>query len=332
MQKIRFLSVLILVLALLVTPTVALASNGQAPAGDDVVIFGQDYTLESGQRIDGSLVVFGGNVIVESGAIISSDLVVFGGDVEMDGQLDGDVFILGGNIDLGPNAVVNGDVVSPGGNINSDPAATVHGNQFSDVGPFFSRGVNFGWGSWAVGNVVWMVFQALAMSAIAVLVALFAPEHLRRTAGTIVQRPLESGGLGILTFILLPLVLIITIITCIGPVVIALLTVLALALGWVALGYELGRRLSHAFNQKWTIILEAWVGTLSLGVVVSLIGIIPCIGWIAGVVLGAAGLGAVLLTRFGTLGEPAPEIVTQPASRITRTTRTTSRRSPRSKK
>lgn len=328
MQKIRFLSVLILVIALFASPTIALASNDQAPALDDVVIFGQDYTLASGQRIDGSLVVFGGNVTVETDAVISRDLVVFGGNVEMDGRLDGDVFILGGNIDLGPNAVINGDVVSPGGNITSDPAAIVHGNQFSNIGPFFSRGFSFGWGSWALGSVVWMLFQSLAMSAVAVLIALFAPEYLRRTAGSIVQRPVESGGLGCLTLILLPFVLVITIITLVGPFVIFFMTIVALALGWVALGYELGRRLSHAFNQEWTIILEAWVGTLSLGIVVSLIGIVPCVGWIAGILLGAVGLGAVLLTRFGTLGEPAPEIAPKPAPRATRTT---TRRTPRSK-
>lgn len=325
MRKLRILSILVLVMALLALPTAALAANGQAPAKDDVVIFGQDYTLESGQMITGSLVVFGGNVTVETGATIQRDLVVFGGNVDMDGYVDGDVFTLGGNIDLGANAVVNGDVISPGGSINSDPAAQIHGNRFSDGGPLFSRGFEFGWGSWAFGSVVWMLFQALAMSAVAVLIALFAPEHLRRTAGSIVRRPVESGGLGCLTFILLPFVLIITIITLIGPVVIAFLTIVALALGWVALGYEIGRRLSLAFNQQWTIILEAWVGTLSLGIVVSLIGIIPCVGGITGVVLAAVGLGAVLLTRFGTLGEAAPEVAAKSTPRNSRTTQATTR-------
>lgn len=332
MRKVKFFSALVLAIALLATPAAALASNGQVPNGDDVVIFGQDYTLMGGQTIEGSLVVFGGNVTVESGAVIQDDLVVFGGNVDMDGQLDGDVFILGGNIDLGPNAVVEGDVVSPGGNITQDPAAQIHGNQVSEVGPFFSHGFSFDWFSWTLGGVVWSIFQALAMSAVAVLIALFAPDHLRRTTGTIVQRPVEAGGLGCLTLVLLPFILIITIITLIGPVVIAFLTIIALALGWVALGYELGRRLSRAFNQDWTIVLEAWVGTLSLGVVVSLIGIVPCVGWIAGVVLGGIGLGAVLLSRFGTLGEPAPEIASKPAPRISRTTRTPTRRTTRKKR
>lgn len=328
MRKIRLISVFVVVVAFFAAPTAALASGDQTPFGDDVIIFGQDYTLESGQTITGSLVVFGGNVTVEIGSTIQRDLVVFGGNVDMDGHLDGDVFILGGNIELGPNALVEGDVVSPGGNISGNTGA-IQGNQFSEVGPFFSRGYEFGWGSWALGSVVWMLFQALAMSAVAVLIALFAPDHLRRTAGSIVRRPVESGGLGCLTFILLPFVLIITIITLIGPVVIAFLTIIALALGWVALGYEIGRRLSSAFTQQWTIILEAWVGTLGLGIVVSLIGIIPCVGWLAGVVLGAVGLGAVLLTRFGTLGEPTTEIASGLSSR---STRTTTRRTTRGKK
>lgn len=331
MWKLKIFLVLILLSALLATPAVAMASSGQgASAADgqdcmpaigqeDSVIFGSDCTLFSGQTMPRSLVVFGGNVTVEAGAVIQKDLVVFGGSVMMDGHINGIVFTLGGNITLGPNAVVEGDVVSPGGNITQDPAAQILGNRVSDVGPF-STGDGFDWASWTVGSVIWSIFQALAMSAVAVLIALFAPDYMRRTAGTLIKRPLESGGLGLLSFILLPFVLIITIITCIGPLLIALVAVLALALGWVALGYELGRRMAHSFNQDWTIVLEAWVGTLTLGVGASIIGIIPCIGFLVPIVLGALGLGAVLLTRFGTLGEPVPAIGSKPAVRPARRT------------
>ncbi|MFQ5923361.1 MAG: hypothetical protein ACE5M4_11005, partial [Anaerolineales bacterium] len=34
--------------------------------------------------------------------------------------------------------------------------------------------------------------------------------------------------------------------------------------------------------------------------VVGGIGLIPCIGWLAPLLVGAAGLGAVILTRFGS--------------------------------
>jgi hypothetical protein len=333
MQKIKYLLAFLLLIALLAAPGSALASAPAAfqqdclsSTGRDSVIFGRDCTLASGQVIPGDLVVFGGNVTIESGATIGEDMVVFGGNVVMDGTLDGDAFILGGNIELGATAIVNGDVFSPGGNITRDPGAQILGNQVSDVGPFFNDGFHFGWGSWAFGSVVWMIFQALAMSAVAVLIALFAPDHLRRTAGEVIVRPLESGGLGCLTMALFIPVVVISVLTIIGPFIIAFVVVAALALGWVALGYELGRRMSRAFNQDWTIVLEAWVGTLSLGVIVSLIGIVPCIGWIAPIILGAVGLGAVLLSRFGTMGKPAPEIVSNP------TPRTTPRKSIRSKK
>jgi hypothetical protein len=321
MHKFKFTAALVLVIALLATPTAALAANIQAPVNDDVVIFGQDYTLASGEIIVGSLVVFGGNVTVEADAVIQKDLVVFGGNIDMNGILHGDVFILGGNIDLGSNAVVEGDVVSPGGNINQDPNARVTGNSVSEVGPF-SDSFSWDWTSWTLGSVLWSVFQALAMSAVAVLVALFAPEHLRRTAGAIIKRPLESGGLGILTFILAIILIPISIITCIGPIILIILLIAALALGWVALGFELGKRMAQAFNQDWTIVLQAWVGTLTLGVIASFVGIVPCIGWLIEALLGAIGLGAVLLTRFGTLGEPLAAAATKPAPR-TPTRRTT---------
>jgi hypothetical protein len=160
-----------------------------------------------------------------------------------------------------------------------------------------------------------MIFQALAMSAVAVLIALFAPEHLRRTTSAVVKRPFESWGLGLLTLILLVVAIPVSILTCIGPFILVFLLVCALALGWVAMGYELGRRMAQAFNQNWTIVLEAWVGTLSLGVIVSLIGIVPCVGWVVPIIVGALGLGAVLLTRFGTIGETVIFALAKPTPR-----------------
>jgi hypothetical protein len=311
MHKVSIIVGIILLAALISIPTAAFASSelkvqdtclpqvGQ----QDSVIFGNDCTLSSGQGIAGSLVVFGGNVTIEAEAMIGEDLVVFGGNVDMDGILQGDVFILGGNIDLGPNAVVNGNVVSPGGNINRDPSAVINGDQVSNIGPFFTDGFDFSWGTWTASTVLWMIFQALAMSAVAVLIALFVPGHLKRTTGAVVKKPFESWGLGLLTLILLVVAIPVSILTCIGPFILIFLLVCALALGWVAMGYELGRRMAQAFNQNWTIVLEAWVGTLSLGVIVSLIGIVPCVGWVVPIIVGALGLGAVLLTRFGTIGE-----------------------------
>jgi hypothetical protein len=73
--------------------------------------------------------------------------------------------------------------------------------------------------------------------------------------------------------------------------------------GWVAIGLLVGRRLLEAFNVKGvTSLMAVAAGTL----LISLLRAIPCLGAIVGFVVGCLGLGAVVLTRFGTQTYPLP--------------------------
>jgi len=86
------------------------------PALDDVVVFGHDYTLASGQTIQGGLFVLGGSATVENAATVTGDVVVFGGNVSVQGQVNGSTVIFGGAFTLGSEAGNNGDAVVFGGN------------------------------------------------------------------------------------------------------------------------------------------------------------------------------------------------------------------------
>lgn len=296
---------------LLATPTAALAAPIVEPDPDDIVIFGSNYTLLAGESIEGSLVVFGGNATVEAGATVNGDVFVVGGNVNLNGTVMDNVVVIGGNLDLGPTAVVNGDLVNPGGNITRDPSAQVLGSQVDEVGLGDFREYRRHWGDMWVGRV-WSVFQTLAVTAVALLLALFIPGHIRRTADTIAARPAASGGLGLLTLVATPFVLLITLITCVLPAFIFVLVVAACLYGWVALGYELGRRFTVAMKLSWSPVVETTAGTFGLSILAGLLGLIPCIGWLGGLALGSIGLGATVLSRFGTLEEPlalpAPEV------------------------
>jgi len=309
MNKFRIWLALLLAITLLAVPASALAAPIAQPAGDEV-IFGDSYTLAAGQVLDGNLVVFGGNVSIEAGATVLENLVVFGGNVELDGTVLGDLVVIGGNVDLRATAVVEGDLVNPGGNINRAPGAEVRGNLVTEFNFGWLRGMDgfrVGWGF----NGAWQLIKAVAMAAIALLVAFLVPDHLRRTSDSIVKNPVTAGGLGLLTLILTPFALVITIITCVLPPIILLVVGLASLFGWVALGFELGRRLALALHADWSLLIQVTLGTFLLTLAAGFITWIPCIGWLAGILLGAVGLGAALLTRFGTLKEPE---VPQPAA------------------
>ena len=135
------LTTIFLLLALIFLPT----SNAYAQdPGGDVIRIGENYTLESGETLNGSLVVIGGNADVEEDASVTRDVVLIGGNLTIDGDIDGTVVIIGGNLTISgttgkevvviggqllltETSVVNGDVVTIGGQVTKEPGAEIVG-------------------------------------------------------------------------------------------------------------------------------------------------------------------------------------------------------------
>ncbi|GAB4451093.1 MAG: hypothetical protein Kow0031_33670 [Anaerolineae bacterium] len=130
-MKQKLLSLLMGVALTLVFTAPALA---QGPFGDDGrVVFGANYTLESGQSLNGDLVVFGGNVTTEADSTVDGSLAVFGGNVTMNGTVEGDLAAIGGNVTI--TGKVEGDIASLGGNVVVSESAEVDG----DIASFGGR-------------------------------------------------------------------------------------------------------------------------------------------------------------------------------------------------
>jgi hypothetical protein len=129
-----------------------------------------------------------------------------------------------------------------------------------------------------------------------------------------------AGGVGLLTVIVTPIILLLLAITCIlSPI--SLLGAMALVVAWVfgriAIGLEIGNRIAKSFDRDWPIPLAAGVGTFGLALVVDSVGtFIPCVGWLIPTLVGLFGLGGVVLTRFGTQAYPAEEEAPFPAELI----------------
>lgn len=385
MKKLQIAVLALMLVAVFAAPARALAAPANGPSFEDVVIFGDSYTVATGQVVDGSLIIFGGNATIESGgsvtgevivfgggvdmagnvtgstvifggdfdqsagAINSSELVIFGGSVDMAGQVSGDVVVFGGDVNLASTAVVEGDLTTPGGDVQRATGAVVNGNmvdnfefdfprgQMPPVAPNFPEVRNrFDGGDWGRGHsVIWLLFRSFAMSTVALLVVLFAPVQLRRVADAVIADPVTSGGYGLLTFFLVIVATIglsITLILIPVAVLIPFVLVFAMAFGWIALGMEVGRRMADAFKATWSPALEATFGTFTLTFVAGILTWVPCIGALGGMILGAAALGAVVLTRFGgqthvraVSAAPAPVAKALPAPRK-RSPRKTSRK------
>ncbi len=152
-------------------------------------------------------------------------------------------------------------------------------------------------------GAMWWLARSILWALLALLVVLAAPVRIRRTADAIIARPVEAGGLGLLTVLIVPLLLALVAITICGiPFTLAgaLVLVIAWGLGVVAMGYETGRRLTGLGKQDVAPAVSAGLGTFLLTLVMNGVGaVIPCIGWLVPALVGSVGLGAVMLTRFG---------------------------------
>jgi hypothetical protein len=122
----------------------------------------------------------------------------------------------------------------------------------------------------------------------------------------VVRQPVTAGGVGLLSAFLAPFALLLLAVSLILLPVAAILAIAIMALGafgWIALGYEVGRRFTLAIHQEWNPSFTAGLGTFALTLVSAMLTSVPvlnCIGWLVPFLLGLAAFGAVIMTRFGT--------------------------------
>lgn len=323
MKKTIKLFLLMLALAILLLPTSAAHARGLSVGlQDGRVIFGDNFTLQSGDTLNGDLVVFGGNVTVEEDAIIQGDTVVIGGNVILNGVVEGSMVIIGGSTRMGETAVVESDLVTIGGSLTREPGSEVEGDVVSNIpapniripdvpdvpnppSPPNPPEISFDYNPF--DNFFRMFGTAIAVSLLAMLASLFLQPQIERVSQVVVSQPVIAGSFGLLTGVLAPFVLVILVVTLILiPVAILAAAVLALAwlFGLIAIGTEVGERFTRAINQTWAPPLSAGMGTFLMMIVVGGVGMIPCIGWLAPFLVALLGIGGVVLTIFGTQNYP----------------------------
>jgi len=232
MKRISLILVLTALLAALATPALA-----DGPEGD-VVIWGDNYTLESGERLSGDLLVYAGDVDLESGSQVNGDVTLFGGNLEIKGEIEGDVTVWGGNVSIRSSATIRGQVVAVGGNILREEGATVRGGEIEGFpfklpnppkpptpprAPQLSVQADRG-NQWLrhIAQVFRSAFGMLVMIILGILVVVFIPSHTDTVAETIIKAPLQSFLTGLAAVIVVPIVAIVltvTIVVGIGMVV-----------------------------------------------------------------------------------------------------------------
>jgi hypothetical protein len=328
MKPISRISLLLITLVIMVAAFPGPAYAQTTGNEDGKFVFGGTYTLKSGETLRGGLVVVGGTAELEEDSLVVGDVVVIGGEVNIYDQVDGNVVAIGGKTYLGEKAVVNEDLVTVGGTVQREEGALIRGSITAEMPENFDFGAlkpdvlnpETGWrlsslwkGVRPIGDIMVKFMQALAMAALAAVLALFLLQPMERVSHAVMVQPLVTGGLGLLTIIVVPALLLLLAVTLI-LIPLSLIGILALGaafvFGWVAVGLEVGRRMEKMFKvqEPWAPAVSAGVGTLTLSVLSSAIGMVPCVGWMVPFLVAMLSLGGVVVTMFGSrvYPEPAP--------------------------
>lgn len=269
----------------------------------DGLVMGSSYSLNSGETLNHDLTVIGGNVTLEQNSTVNGSVAVMGGNVTADGVIKGDLTVMGGSVNLNNHAVVQGTLNSIGGSVHRASGAVVQGQTIENnksapgILPTMRTPIPRNYDNFT--SPLMVIFQSLALAALAVVVTLFVPNLMLRTGHTAQFAPAASGGVGCLTLVVL-VVMTITIILIPISVIGFIAAALAILFGWMAIGLLIGRQFAILMKKPWSDPVSAGVGTLFVSLLTGTLNIIPCIGWIAGVVVGLIGLGAVILSRAGT--------------------------------
>ncbi|MFH1434475.1 MAG: hypothetical protein ABIJ56_02045 [Pseudomonadota bacterium] len=275
------------------------------------------------------VVLMGQNKTIEEDEVVSGDVVIIGGNLKVMGKVQGDTVCVGGNLTVGPKAVIRGDLVNVGGNADIDPKARVKGDKVSVQGmplgilkylkhfedgkhhEHFKHHEEFGFGHRLAKFISEIVFY-LFLLFLALLMTVFIPRQLGRIDDHLTGDFPRSALLGIAVMLLLPLALLILAVMIIGLPVIPLLILVVIVtalMGYIAFGKVLGRKLVGERHVMLQII--AGLGLLQaasiLGDLIALpggsfiivAGVVKTIGTIIFIGGMFLGLGGVVYSRWG---------------------------------
>ncbi len=301
----------------------------QSPDGDRLIV-GQNFVLAEGERINGNLSVIGGNAELGTESLVDGDVAVLGGRLRVGGTVTGDIVVFGGSITLDESAVVRGSVAGIGSSVSRSPGATVDGDLFDTeslpipnrltppIAPPALPVPNApkppqAWSFilWPIQALGWSLVMALA-TALAVLIA---PRNVGRVANTVASQPLMSFIVGFFSFAMAALAGLVLLICCCLGLFVWLAAAVAVLVGWAAVGLWVGQSLLSMFRVRDVAsFLEAAIGVF---LITFLSRLPPCFGGLIGLLIASLGLGAVVLTRFGTQSYPAKTLRADDADLLT---------------
>jgi len=164
--------------------------------------------------------------------------------------------------------------------------------------------------AWLVVLFSLRLFSTLLL---AYLVVAIMPNAVARVSEQVARNPFVSGLVGAGTLVATPIVFILLLVTCIGILLVPLALFVCMFLGKVAVAQKIGNKIRTAIRgDSYHPYVDVTIGILLLGC----ISFVPVMGGLAKLILIMAGLGAVVLTRFGSRDGIGLTAVAEPVASI----------------
>jgi hypothetical protein len=286
---------------------------------------------ESRRAKSGDIMRVGSDIHIEEDEIVRGDVLAIRGDVTVEGEVEGNVVAMGGDVYLQSTARVDGDVVCMGGRMHEEPGATVGGQRVTALDRAGKHGGHPDididvtpekhWDSDSLDDVFETVIKFLIVLGMAWLLARLASGSTGAALMELRSRPARSLGIGMLIWLLavpsmvaLAFVVVVLCVTIIGiPLAIvallgyfvffALLIVWGYTVGAAALGEKvLERRGEAAVN----LTRATMAGVILLGsgevfanILEWLDNFLPLVGILGKVLYAAVVLASIVVTSMG---------------------------------
>jgi cytoskeletal protein CcmA (bactofilin family) len=265
----------------------------------DVTAVAGSVTVEG--DVGGSVDALGGNVLVRDGARVGGSLEAAAGAIQLDGEVVGNARLGGDEVTLGPTAVVGGDLEYDAETFDVAPGASVAGTTTQNddlsfnVGSPFAGGVDFAVPT--IPPIVAVAYGFLANLLLGAVLLLAVPRFAEEVVDVGTNEALKSGGVGLLTLVGVPILLVVLLLTIVGiPLSLLGFVVFAFALwvGQVFGAYLVGRKAFDLADRP-----SRW-GALVVGLLVlAVLELVPFgLGGIVSFVVLLLGLGALALALY----------------------------------
>lgn len=266
----------------------------QAQNTGDVFMAGQSIKVDKDAVIGRDLFASGASIHQEGNVI--RNFYSAAGDVSINGSIGRDARVTSENIDIQNGAVIKGSLFYQSEKQASIASGSTIAGQtnWTPVEPAPERAARTPIG--IMMGIVWRIAGALLVW---IVIRLLWPNFLRKTTALISTEPVKTLGIGAIALIVTPVLIVLAMITLIGiplGILVGVLYAVSLYLSKIIAAVFLGSLLMKRFG--WPEMHKGvWLVLLGL-LIVTVLSMIPMIGFLLWLLMVFAGLGSILLLAY----------------------------------